>query len=116
MVSGDARYNSEKVSTLVKPKVDLVILKVKTSPADPVYVGDKVVYTLTVSNNGPCNATGVYVEEIPPATATINLADPLNASWSLVGGKYIWTIGNLAASGVGATTTFAIVPTAPSIS
>ncbi|WP_425807890.1 hypothetical protein ACHOLT_04765 [Desulfitobacterium sp. Sab5] len=100
---------SNEVSTLVKAVVDLSILKTKISPKDPVYVGDTIEYNITVTNNGPCDATGVYVDDILPATATI-VPDP---NWVLQGGTtYRYTIGTLAA-GATINISLKVVPTAP---
>jgi len=111
-ISGTPIY-SDTVTTIVRPVVDLAIDKSKTSPPDPVYVGDKVVYKITVTNLGPCDATGVYVDDTPPATATVDLTDPDNAGWSVVSpGVYRYVIGNLAA-GASVPLTFAVVPTVP---
>jgi uncharacterized repeat protein (TIGR01451 family) len=47
------------------PTVDLAI--VKDDSADPVSVGRTVLYTITVTNNGPVKATGVVVTDSVPA-------------------------------------------------
>lgn len=100
---------SNEVSTLVKAVVDLSILKTKISPQDPVYVGDTIEYNIAVTNNGPCDATGVYVDDKLPTTAMI-VPDP---NWVLQGGTtYRYTIGNLTA-GATINISLKVIPTAP---
>ena len=43
--------------------VDLAITK-EVNVSGDVNVSDVIKFTITVTNNGPCNATGVYVSEI----------------------------------------------------
>jgi uncharacterized repeat protein (TIGR01451 family) len=102
---------SNQVTTLVKAVVDLSIVKAKVSPADPIYVGDTIEYNLAVTNNGPCNATGVYIDDTLPPTALL-VPDPL---WVLQSGTtYRYTIGTLAA-GATINIPLKVVPTAPSV-
>jgi uncharacterized repeat protein (TIGR01451 family) len=54
--------NNEAVeSTQVTPVADLIVAKVDSS--DPVKMGETVVYTVTVTNDGPSNATGVILTD-----------------------------------------------------
>ena len=55
-------------------------------------VGDNVIFTLTVSNNGPSDATGIEVTDLLPG-GYIYVSD--NASGAYISGTGIWTIGNL---------------------
>src|SRR5699024_10018946 len=43
---------------------DVAVTKVLDTPA-PYHAGQEVGYMLTISNNGPSDATGILVEEIP---------------------------------------------------
>ena len=54
------------------------------------HVGDKVVYTITVKNNGPDNASGVYVKDLLPAG--LKFVSAYGKYNSITG---IWTIGDL---------------------
>ena len=102
---------SNEVTTLVKAVVDLSIVNTKVSPADPIYVGDTIEYNLAVTNNGPCDATGVYIDDTIPATALIVPGQP----WVLQSGTtYRYTIGTLAAGEMLNVPLF-VVPTAPSV-
>lgn len=103
---------SNEVTTLVKAVVDLSIVKTKLSPADPVYVDDTIEYNLAVTNNGPCDATGVYIDDTIPATALISPGQP---GWILLSGTtYRYTIGTLA-SGATVNVSLKVVPTAPTV-
>ena len=52
------------VAILVQKNADLMIRK--TASSTSVFVGDPLVYTLTVVNNGPATATGVVVTDVLP--------------------------------------------------
>ena len=66
----------------------------KTSDAaGPVDPGDSVVYTLTVTNNGPADATGVVVTDTLPMGVTYVSDD---CGGSEAGGVFTWNVGALA--------------------
>ena len=71
--------------------VDLEVNKYVDVKTDTVNVTDNITFTITVTNNGPCNATGVYVGE--------TLSPHLNVlSNTTTRGKWdgsTWIIGNL---------------------
>lgn len=46
------------------PIVDVSITKTVNVTVDTLNLGDLVKFTVNITNNGPCNATGVYVSEI----------------------------------------------------
>ena len=60
--------NSSTVVTPVIAAVDLSILK--TASPNPVVAGTTLTYTLTATNNGPGNATGVTITDPLPAGVT----------------------------------------------
>ena len=97
------------VDTLT-PTIDLSIAKVD-SP-DPVVQGAPLIYTLTVTNNGPSNATGVVMTDTLPAGVTFNTAIAAQGTCTQAGGIVNCAIGNLNA---GASTTVSIVVT-PTVS
>ncbi|MBQ9025751.1 MAG: DUF11 domain-containing protein [Methanobrevibacter sp.] len=73
------------------PVVDLAITKVSNTEG-PVNVSDLIEFTITVTNNGPCNATQVKVNEtLDSALKLISF----NASNGTTFEGDIWTIGNL---------------------
>ena len=63
-------------------------------------VGTNVVFTLTVSNAGPSNATGVAVTDLLPTGYTYVSDD---GGGAYVSGTGVWTVGALAATGASAT-------------
>tara|TARA_R110002124_G_scaffold71232_6_gene190937 strand:+ start:4419 stop:7085 length:2667 start_codon:yes stop_codon:yes gene_type:complete len=89
--------------TITFKKADLAIVKT-VSNATPI-VGSNVTFTLKVTNNGPSAATGVSVTDLLPSGYTY-VSD--NGSGAYVSGTGVWTIGNLANSGI---TTLNIVAT-----
>jgi uncharacterized repeat protein (TIGR01451 family) len=82
---------------------DLLITKVVDEP-EPL-VGSNITFTLTATNNGPSNATGVVVNDLLPAGYTY-VSD--NGGGAYVPGTGVWTVGNLNS---GATATLTIVAT-----
>jgi uncharacterized repeat protein (TIGR01451 family) len=62
----DAANNSATDTDTLTSSADLSLTKVLTT-AGPIHVGDNVGFTLTVTNNGPSNATGVTVTDVLPA-------------------------------------------------
>ena len=105
--------NTASVDTTIQ-LVDLTIAK--SDNVDPVTAGSgagNLVYTLTATNNGPGNATGVSVTDalitsLPTGWA---FAGSTPSAGSFSNGTGIWTIGNL---GNGATETLTITLTVDS--
>jgi uncharacterized repeat protein (TIGR01451 family) len=91
-------------------QTDLAILKA-AAPSTAV-AGDQLTYTLTATNNGPSNATGVTVSDTLPASVTFVSATPSQGTDSYSGGVLTVDLGNLA-DGATATTTV-VVTVAPS--
>jgi uncharacterized repeat protein (TIGR01451 family)/gliding motility-associated-like protein len=74
--------------------VDLSIVKTQSS-ATPA-IGSNTTFTLTASNLGNNNATGVTVNDLLPAGYTFVSATPSIGTYNSVTG--VWTVGNLTAS------------------
>ncbi|NPD48383.1 DUF11 domain-containing protein, partial [Lentimicrobium sp. S6] len=87
----DPSNDEDDALTTPNPISDLVIVK-SVDEATP-NVGDQVIFTLEVSNNGPSAATGVAVTENLPTGYTY-VSD--NGSGAYATATGIWTIGNLA--------------------
>ncbi|TXB60633.1 DUF4347 domain-containing protein [Phaeodactylibacter luteus] len=89
----DTNNNTDDEPTAPVAQTDLGITKTVDNPTPD--VGDNVVFTLTVTNNGPSAATGVEVTDNLPSGYTYVSDDGGGAYAS---GTGLWTIGNLAAS------------------
>ena len=87
--------NTASKSTTPVPQADLVVVKTVNNPAP--LVGSQVVFTLTATNNGPSDATGVTVTDVLPSGYTFVTANP-PAAYNA--GSGVWTIGSLANGGV----------------
>ena len=69
-----------------------------------------ITFTITVSNSGPANSTGVVVEDLLPAGLTFVSSNPSQGSY--VSGTGLWTVGTINS---GANATLSIVATAATI-
>ena len=56
--------NSDTVSVTVNPKSDIAVSLSDSS--DPIYAGNNLTYTITVTNNGPSDASNIKVEDTLP--------------------------------------------------
>jgi len=83
----------------------------KTDSPDPVVLGSILTYTVTVTNNGPDNATGVTLTDTLPGGVTFGSAIPSQGSCSPGGGVVTCGLGSLA-SGGSASVTIVVTPTA----
>ena len=68
--------NTDIEPTTVAAPTSADLAVTKTDAVDPVALGTNVVYTLTVRNNGPANATNVVVTDVLPAGVTLVSATP----------------------------------------
>ncbi len=81
----------------------------KTDSPDPVLMGQNLTYTITVTNNGPANATGVTVTDTLPAGVSYVSASGTGWTCSQASGVVTCTRSSLAN---GASATITIVVTA----
>ena len=101
--NGDPAEDDQDTTVLSsEPLIDLSVTKA-VSDATP-NVGDEVTYTVTVSNGGPSDATGVVVEDQLPDGVTHVSHDTSIGTWQP--GSGAWDVGELA---VGETATLTIV-------
>lgn len=111
-LSGDiviAQSQAEVVCNEVAGSSDLSM--VKTSTPNPVQVNSTLTYTLTVTNDGPDEATGVTVTDILPASFTIGTITPSQGTCNpLVGTTLTCNLGTIA-NGGNATVTIEATPT-----
>src|SRR3989441_739252 len=84
------------VSTAVTSAPILAVSK--TDSPDPVAAGGNLTYTLSYSNTGNANATGVVLTDTVPANTTFVSA---TAGGTLASGVVTWSVGNLAAGASG---------------
>ena len=78
--------------------VDLEI-SISSNITEPCHIGDSIEFTVTVTNNGPSDATGAYVSIIYPDLDIQNSYNTVNGSidGGNSSGEIFWTIGNLPA-------------------
>lgn len=73
----EARHDTQTEEVQVLTDADLQVTK--TDSPDPVYAGETLTYTITVANNGPCDAREVVITDALPAVLS-------GAEYSLDGG------------------------------
>jgi uncharacterized repeat protein (TIGR01451 family) len=101
----DANSGNNSASSSVHiAAADLAILQ-SVSTSNPV-AGQNVVYTLTVTNNGPDATTGIQVNDLLPAGLSYVSASASQGTYDSSTG--IWDIGNL---GVGSTVSVSLTAT-----
>ncbi|QLE02333.1 DUF11 domain-containing protein [Galbibacter sp. BG1] len=82
-----------EVEVMPIPIIDLALTKVVDNATPD--IGDEIVFTLNVTNNGPSDATGVSVKDLLPEKLEYVGDDSAGAYDTATG---IWTIGDLAVS------------------
>ncbi len=100
--------NESTVLTLVPAEADVTLSK--SDAPDPVDVGARLRYELTVSNNGPSTATGVTVTDTLPEGAVFVSSTPGFPTCTEFGGTVTCSVGQIVA---GAETSIAIEVIAP---
>ncbi|MEM1093845.1 MAG: T9SS type A sorting domain-containing protein [Bacteroidota bacterium] len=101
--NGDLNEDDIASATVGGLQPDLSLMKVASAPG--VNVGSDVTFTLSVTNSGSADATGVEVTDQLPAGLTFVSANPALAYDDVTG---VWDVGTVA---VGATETLEIVAT-----
>ena len=92
--TNETNYTNNKANntTVVKPICDLEITKVVNE--DKVYVGETVVWTIKIKNNGPSTAKNVKVTDLLPKGLKVLNAKVSEGSFNM--NSYVWTIKSLA--------------------
>ncbi len=108
----DSNNNTSQFSACLPintlPAANLVL--VKQADKTQYSVNDQVVFTITLTNNGPANATGVVVTDLLPSGITFSSAAPSVGTYENTAGK--WTAGTLN-NGLQATLTITGIATQP---
>ncbi|WP_295594027.1 hypothetical protein [uncultured Methanobrevibacter sp.] len=88
----DTPVSDETPEVDVLPDVKLNITKTVVGEVSEVYVGDEIVYNITVTNNGISDATDVSVSEKLSALVVVTAAS--DAGWN--NATNVWNVGDLA--------------------
>ncbi|MFQ5796053.1 MAG: CARDB domain-containing protein, partial [Candidatus Bipolaricaulia bacterium] len=106
----DDTNNSASADTTVNlAEADLAVTE--TDTPDLVMVGGDLTYTVTVTNNGPSDATGGTLTHTLPGSVTLVSVMPSSPTCTQAGGTVICNLGTLA-NGTSATVTIVVTPTA----
>jgi uncharacterized repeat protein (TIGR01451 family) len=104
----DTADRTATAKTDVTASADLSITK--TDSPDPVHIGQKLTYTITVTNNGPDQATGVTLQDDFPKTTGFGSVSSTQGSCSRSKTRVTCILGTMA-SGSTATVTLVVKPT-----
>ena len=91
--NNDDDEDDQESVEITPPVIDLSLTKT-AAPARP-SVGDQVTFTVTASNAGPSDATGIVVTDTLPDGVTFVSSDPSVGNFNFANGQ--WTLGNLSA-------------------
>jgi uncharacterized repeat protein (TIGR01451 family) len=109
-IDGVKENNVATEITSLAWSTDLAITK--TDAPDPVLIGNTLTYTLTVTNNGPSNATGITVSDALPAGVVYQGVELQTGTYEYNEGTVTWQIESLA---YGASASMLVRVTAPEI-
>jgi uncharacterized repeat protein (TIGR01451 family) len=105
--------NSTSEPTTVTDLADLTIAK--TDGPDPIYVGQRLTYTVTVSNQGPSDAAGVILTDTLPVNVTYaDVGTTQGTCNPPVGLDLVCDLGTLTA-GTSLTVTIEVTPTSSGV-
>ncbi|HEV2028613.1 MAG TPA: sortase [Candidatus Dormibacteraeota bacterium] len=92
-VESDPVAGNNSASAIVTGQAaDIAMFKTVSNPTPN--LGTNVTFTITATNNGPSNATGVVVTDLLPAGLTFVSAAPSAGTYT--SGTGVWTVGALA--------------------
>ena len=76
-------------------KPEFKVEKIVLTPLK-VALGEQVIYEIVIHNTGEADLTNIVVEEMPDASLIFDHVDSGRFKYSVVPGKYIWTLDKLA--------------------
>ena len=94
--NGDGTEDDQDEVTVIGQLIDLSL--VKTADVTEATVGDVITYSITLSNEGPADATGVEVHDQLPGEVSFLSSATSTGTYS--SGSGIWNVGNLAAGAI----------------
>jgi len=95
----DPNPSNNRSSATVPPGPESDLSITKTPSTGTVQLGGQLFYTEVVKNNGPSDATGVMLNDVPPPGLTLTSARPSQGTCSLTDGKVACKLGTIAAGG-----------------
>jgi uncharacterized repeat protein (TIGR01451 family) len=96
--------NSASASTVVASSAQADVSITKTAAPEPVDQNTNLVYTLTVSNNGPAAALNVTVSDPLPAQVTYTSASSTQGTCAQAGGTVTCSVGTMGPGSVAVVT------------
>jgi len=87
----DSANNQDSVTITVQQNADLTVTK--NANVTTVPLGNNVVFTVTLSNLGPGQATGIIIKDLLPAGFIFSQATPSTGNYNSTTG--LWTIASL---------------------
>jgi uncharacterized repeat protein (TIGR01451 family)/gliding motility-associated-like protein len=102
----DTSNNTSTVTPTVTPDKKSDLSVIKSMDKSSVSVGDKITFTIKVTNYGPDAATGVIVKDILPSGYSYVSSSTSTGSYNATSGQ--WSIGNL---GLGQTVSLSVTAT-----
>ncbi|WP_406696167.1 hypothetical protein V5E97_34780 [Singulisphaera sp. Ch08] len=109
-IAGTTSEFSGNVAVAPPLEADLAVTKTVDDPAPN--VGDLITFTITVTNNGPGDATGVQVGDLLPLGVSFLAATPSQGNYSAATG--LWTVGDVA-NGTSQTLLITAMVTSPGV-
>jgi uncharacterized repeat protein (TIGR01451 family) len=106
----DPSNNSVTITSHINPLTSDMAVSMAGSP-NPVLVGGTLTYTISVTNNGPSDATGVVASNALPASVVLTSATPSQGTTTILGNAVLFNFGSISVGGV-ATATITVIPSA----
>lgn len=107
VILGNGNQITAEGTFFVEASADLMVTQSTNKPV--VYVGENLIYTIVVTNNGPSNATGVILNDILPAEANFVSIAINQGTYDHTGSLITCNLGDLA-NGSSTTITITVTP------